>query len=99
MAVNFLIKKGSDINRPDRFGATPLHYAVMSGYGKIDFDVTKAITTLMVMLDIDGINVAQKDGSSATAFENAARHVHLCNNVARVYEFLKSHPKFVNTNN
>jgi len=89
----------SDVNRPKNGGDTPLHCAVMSGYGRPKFDPQQAIETVKVLLGADNINVAQHDNYGITALSKAARHESICPNVAKVYEFIKSHPKFLDSDN
>nr|XP_022289771.1 transient receptor potential cation channel subfamily A member 1 homolog isoform X2 [Crassostrea virginica] len=62
--ITFLVKNGADLNRGDKYGLTPLHYAAMRGNEL----ATKEL------LQFNGINIEAEDKQGMTALHMAATH-------------------------
>ncbi|XP_061171192.1 transient receptor potential cation channel subfamily A member 1 homolog isoform X1 [Saccostrea echinata] len=67
VVVIYLIKNGADMNRGDKYGLTPLHYAAMRGNEL----ATKEL------LQFEGINIEAEDKQGMTALHMAATHNHV----------------------
>ncbi|XP_078341797.1 transient receptor potential cation channel subfamily A member 1 homolog isoform X2 [Crassostrea virginica] len=62
--ITFLVKNGADLNRADKYGLTPLHYAAMRGNEL----ATKEL------LQFNGIHIEAEDKQGMTALHMAATH-------------------------
>ncbi|XP_048765666.1 transient receptor potential cation channel subfamily A member 1 homolog isoform X3 [Ostrea edulis] len=67
IVVAFLIKNGADMNRGDKYGLTPLHYAAMRG---------NELAT-RELLQFRGINIEAEDKQGMTSLHMAATHNHV----------------------
>ena len=73
--VKGLIEQGADVNAKDKYGYTPLHFAVGNGYPKI----------VEVLLKNDAkVNAKNKNGITPL-------HLAACNGRTEIVELLKQH--------